>query len=355
MKETVRLRITTLTPVSIGSGAILSPYADYIIDESNKQICFVDKQKLQQIIAQDDRWLDAYVQGIATGMDNNRSDFDLKSFLLNNRIVRDIDEVVAYRCNAVFSLKGKLQIQAISKSPLQEPYFPGSTIKGALKTVLMYDWLKNKGQEADRLIQSIIDDNRKDFKELESKFSETLAQVTDSRYLNRGDNIVVDCDRKMPLRIECIGRGLSTEFELTLTDCQWSALAKQANNYAWDCIDRELDVVEDKKDYLKYFNRMVDIQDNIHARLKDNEGVAYLRVGFGKGYYLNSVGKAIYDYVQGQSDTVYNRWEDFINDQFARKDRFGNKQFIPLEEFPRTRLMVKATQEPLGWIKIEKI
>ncbi|MFA7589484.1 MAG: type III-A CRISPR-associated RAMP protein Csm5 [Acholeplasmataceae bacterium] len=367
MSEKTKLKITTITPVAIGSGVELSPYSDYIIDYN--KVCFIDKHKLQNLIVQNDKWLDGYVQGVATGMDNNRSSFDLKSFLLNNKIVKAIDEVIASRCDITISDNSKLPIKAMIKSPFQEPYFPGSSLKGALKTVLMYNWLKTN-EKANQRIEEVIKgkyENGKykevNFNWLEKEFEykeidkenfipQTIQQVTDSKTLPKNSNIVVDCDRKIPLRLECIIQNVSTEFELTLENYHWKDLANQANNYTFDCLNRELDLVEDDEKLLEYFNKSVDIQDLINNELgKDNSNVAYLRIGFGKGYYLNSLGLAIYDYIQDK-DELYNKFESFLQKQFAKKGKFDD---FSLEEFPRTRLMVKKTQEPLGWIKIEKI
>jgi CRISPR-associated protein Csm5 len=370
MSEKTKLKITTITPVTIGSGAELSPYCDYIVD--NDTICFINKRKLQEIIAKNDRWLDLYVAGIViagnrSGQTGNRNEFDLKNFLLHNRIVRNLDDVISSKRSADNIVKAdKLPIKAIVKSPLQEPYFPGSSIKGALKTVLMYNWLKTD-KKADMKIEEAINGRfengknkevnfdwlEKEFEYRENeRFSSAIQQVTDSKMLNRDSNIVVDCRRKVKLRLECIRKNVSTEFELVLEGYRWKDLAKQANDYASDCLDRERDLIEADKKLIHYYNRLVDIQDLINDESdKNNSGnVAYFRVGFGKGYYLNSLGIAIYDYVQGK-DNLYRNFESFLKDQFAKRDVEND---FSLEEFPRTRLMVNKTQEPLGWIKIEK-
>lgn len=360
MIEKTKLKITTLTSTIIGSGAELSPYSDYIVD--GNKIGFIDKHKSQTAIAANDRWLDEYVQGVAMGYDNNRSEFDLKSFLINNKVVHKIDDIIASRCDTVISNNNKLSIKSVIKSPLQEPYFPGSSIKGALKTVLMYNWLKTNKDQANKLIEDVI--NGGNFNRLEKKFEyrenagssqiypNVIRQVTDSGRLNRDSIIVVDCERKMPLRLECIRKNLSTEFELVLENYHWADVAEQANDYAFDCIDRELDLIERNEKLRNYFNCSVDIQDLVNEEIaKSDTDTAYFRIGFGKGYYLNSLGIAIYDYVQDK-EYLYNKFEEFLKKQFTKKSKEND---FSLEEFPRTRLMVKKTQEPLGWIKIERI
>ena len=372
MSETTNLRITTVTPVTIGSGVELSPYADYIIDKG--QVCFIDKGRMvQRIMQKGDSYLDRYVYGIANGMDNNRSKFDLNSFLLNNQIVQSIDEITFSKCKAeIFSIQ-TLPIKGIIKSPLSEPYFPGSSIKGALKTVLMYNWLKTN-KNADQVIEEVIKGKEIEkngvkkwvgtsFDSLEKKFEcyvndkneivrpKTIQQVTDSKMMPQQSNVVVDTLRAgIPLRFECIAKNQSTEFELTLENYKWEDLAAQANDYATSVLDREFKLVQENEKLIDYYNHLSDVEEMI---IKAKNGIAYLRIGFGKGYYLNSLGIAIYDYViQKGKEKLYDKFEFFIKKEVAKK---GKQDDFSLEEFPRTRLMVKKTQEPLGWIKIEKI
>lgn len=362
MSEKVKLKITTLTPVTIGSGAELSPYSDYIIDKN--EVCFVDKKKMQdKILQKGDQYLERFIQGIATGMDNNRSNFDLKSFLTNHKIVGDISEVIAFRCPFVGNQDSKLPVKGLIKSPLQEPYFPGSTIKGALKTVLMYNWLKTN-RNADETIKRVITGGNFNYLEKQFEYREdelthniirknTIQQVTDSNLISKENIVVVDCERKLSVRFECIAKEITAEIELTLENYKWDNLAKQANKYAEDVFEREFNLINNKDGFVEYYNHLVDLENLV---VEENLNTAFLRLGFGKGYYLNSLGIAIYTYVkQKGKEDLYDRFTEFINWQFAKKDKYGKLQKIDLEEFPKTRLFVTKTQEPLGWVKIERI
>jgi len=186
-----------------------------------------------------------------------------------------------------------------------------------------------------------------EFKETEKVIqNKVIQQVTDSRLLPKDANIVVDCDRKIPLRFECIAKNQTSEFELTLNNYKWEALAKQANNYAQDALEREISLIENDDAKIDYYNFLADIDDKIY---KAKDDVAFLRIGFGKGYYLNSLGIAIYDYVTRKGrEELYQTFENFIKKQFAKQD-------IKLADFPKTRLFVTHTQEPLGWIKIQAL
>lgn len=366
--DRVKLRITTITPISIGSGRELSPYADYVID--NDSVFFIDtKRSVNKIMTKGDKLLEDYIIGVADGLDKNRSTFDLKNFLIGNKIVKDIKEVSSYNCRLIGAETAKLPIRGAIQSPLGEPYIPGSTIKGALKTALMYGWLKTNKQ-GDELIEDIL--TKKDYRgralnfdSLEQKFetyvdksnnlirTNTIQQVTDSSFLKQDSKVVVDCYRKMPIRLECISKANSVELEIVLDDYRWRDLAKQANNYAEESLYREFEIIEDQNDLNEYYNYLVDIERELANAPEDT---CYLRLGFGKGYYFNSLGIAIYDYVsQEGKESLKDCYEEFINEEFARRDRYGNMQEIELDEFPKTRLYLKNSQVPLGWVKIEKV
>jgi CRISPR-associated protein Csm5 len=377
MSEKTKLKITTLTPVTIGSGAELSPYSDYVIDSN--QVCFIDKKKMQDLILQKgEKYFDLYVEGIATKMDNNRSDFDLKSFLTNNQIVKNLGDVISYRCPFVGNTASKLPVKGLLKSPMQEPYFPGSSIKGALKTVLMYNWLKTN-RNAEQKIEEVISGREieKDgikkripvgFDWLEKKFEyfvdqnellhpNSIQQVTDSNLISKENIVVVDCYRKMPIRFECIAKNKTAEFELVMENYKWERLAVQANDFAFDALGRELKILKKQgKNKTDYYSTIDKLQETINDCPIDNN-TAYLRIGFGKGYYLNSLGITIYDYLHDEVSNISNKnlyvkFEEYIKNQFPKSNQKGD---LSLEEFPKTRLFVTKTQEPLGWVKMEKI
>jgi CRISPR-associated protein Csm5 len=366
MSNKVKLKISTLTPVTIGSGAELSPYSDYVIDKEN--VCFIDKTKMQEkIIQKGERYLDLYIQGVAMGIDNNRSSFDLKLFLLNNEIIDNLEEIVSHSCPFIGKYDSKQVIKGLLKSPLQRPYFAGSSIKGAMKTVMMYNWLKtNKRAEMkiEEVIKGIVD-NKGYHKEisfdwLEKEFEcyvnnqnelirpNTIQQVTDSSYIAKENIVVVDCYRKMPIRLECIAKGNSAEFELTLDNYNWDDLVKQANKFVEDVLDREFALIEKDDKLDKYYDYLCEIEEEI---INSKSDTAYFRLGFGKGYFLNSLGIALYNYtVQEGKKDLYDKFKEFINKNFAKRE-----QDIELDKFPKTRLYVSQTEEPLGWVKIEKV
>ena len=358
--EKTRLEITTITPVAIGSGNELSPYADYVTDRN--RVYYIDRKKLQQKIAHNDQLLESYITGISSKMDNTRSEFDLKRFLLN-AVKVNIEDVSLLHCPLVSRKPdSKLPIKSMLKTPFHEPYFPGSSLKGALKTVLMYSWLNSKkaSEWLENFLKKCSEPDRRDSErginrlldDLESKFDyseshpQVLQQVTDSRPIGKELITVVDCTRNMPIRLECIQTGVRSTFELVLSDKTWEELVKSINRYSNNVLYREGDLIEDDENLTEYYNQLVEIQEQIE---EVEDGVAYLRLGFGKGFYFNSLAEVVYEYVK-EDDAKFRIYENYMKRIYPPKP---GKTF-KLNDFPKTRLFIDKTQEPLGWVKIER-
>ena len=358
--EKTKLEITTITPVTIGSGSELSPYADYVIDRN--RVYYIDSKRLQQKLAHNDHLLESYITGISSKMDNNRSEFDLKRFLLN-AVKVNIENVSLFHC-PIISRKpeSKLPIKSMLKTPFHEPYFPGSSLKGALKTVLMYGWLNSKKasewienflikcnepdrRESEKGINKLLDDLENKFEYSESH-PKVIQQVTDSCPIGKELVTVVDCTRSMPIRIECIQTGVCSTFELSLCDKTWNEFAKSINRYSNNVLCREGEIIEDDDKLSEYYNQLVEIQEQIEEA---DEGVAYLRLGFGKGFYFNSLAELMYEYVK-EDESKFKIYENYLKRLYPPKP---GKTFH-LDNFPKTRLFIDKTYEPLGWIKIEK-
>lgn len=132
--NTYNVKATVITPVSIGNGHQLSPYKDYVI--KNGFVHYIDTKKLGELLAKEDGLMDEYVEGVAN-MDGNRSRFDLQEFIAN-RLNFDISDITKEKLTFYGDAAAKLPLNTIIKTPNNEPYIPGSSLKGAIKTALVY-------------------------------------------------------------------------------------------------------------------------------------------------------------------------------------------------------------------------
>jgi len=169
---TLKLRLKTITPTFIGSNQAneLSPYSDFL-QESGKVI-FIDQNKLEKALANKPGLIDDFVKNIRSSMDNSktRSEFDLKEFIENN--LGDIELIKKYELSTDSDL-GKTKIRRFI-STNGYPFIPGSTIKGALRTAIIYDWIINS-EQGGKKFNSLIDNIKNLFErktDLEKRKSE---------------------------------------------------------------------------------------------------------------------------------------------------------------------------------------
>jgi CRISPR type III-A-associated RAMP protein Csm5 len=144
------IRLTTESPLSIlaDSGRWLSPYADFIVSDKGDKLYYVDNQLVEKALETKPHFIEDYVNGVRNGMnglDVNRSNFDLKDFL-TKRLGLSLNEAnyKVVKARGVWLGKDKKpkknNLQTISKDG-ERLYLPGSSLKGAMRTALLYDWL----------------------------------------------------------------------------------------------------------------------------------------------------------------------------------------------------------------------
>lgn len=141
-----KLRLTTLTPVAIGGDKSeqLSPDLDFVFSEDGKSLHYLDLDKVEEAVLKNDL-IDEFVRQTST-LNNNRSTLDLKSFL-TTRFGKDISPFIAstvrhrgLQLHTNSTEQSKIRISTAIKNA-GEPYLPGSSLKGALRTAMLYDWL----------------------------------------------------------------------------------------------------------------------------------------------------------------------------------------------------------------------
>lgn len=134
------LNLRLLTPLHIGDnkGKKLSPYCDYVFSDDGRYLHYLDLEKIEVAVVEKNA-LDDYVQ-LIQAMDNNRSQMDLKRFL-TDRLGLDIDWITRSRiAQTGLDSKQKQPVMPVVKNA-GRPYLPGSSLKGALRTAMLYDWL----------------------------------------------------------------------------------------------------------------------------------------------------------------------------------------------------------------------
>jgi CRISPR type III-A-associated RAMP protein Csm5 len=140
------IQLTTITPVSIGSGTALSPYTDFFISDDKCRVIYLDNEVIRAALrhkaATDPRVIDRYMQQIKNTMNATGNKARVNVQYLRDELglaPEDFPEhYPAFGLDDVQDPQIKLH-ETIRNA--RQPYLAGSTLKGAIKTALLHHWL----------------------------------------------------------------------------------------------------------------------------------------------------------------------------------------------------------------------
>lgn len=128
--ETIKLAVEILTPVHVGSGEELHRELDYV--EQRGQVFVVDQNQTFDAIASGNAELDTLLQA------NSKL----------NDVVKLAEAYHGYLLPSLSNAPVPERIRACMKDAMFHPYLPGSSIKGAIRTALLAEWLRSIPDEA---------------------------------------------------------------------------------------------------------------------------------------------------------------------------------------------------------------
>ncbi|MBE2280175.1 MAG: type III-A CRISPR-associated RAMP protein Csm5 [Ignavibacteriaceae bacterium] len=149
----MKLTFKSLSPVHIASGNKLQPF-EYVVSDGFYHR--INQNKAFEIIAKDsienidkfENWLKNRSADLEKEKDNFRSaqlrdSFNLKVFcdsILHNTelTTKILSEAISYKMEIPGGTGGKKEISELQKDAFNNPYIPGSSIKGAFRTALFY-------------------------------------------------------------------------------------------------------------------------------------------------------------------------------------------------------------------------
>ncbi|NTV07432.1 MAG: type III-A CRISPR-associated RAMP protein Csm5 [Chlorobium limicola] len=366
------IKLTTLSPLHIGAGDehILSPYSDYV--QRGDMLIYIDTEKLQDAMQGDKALVDAFVNGMRQ-FENNRSTFSLEQFITST-LGQEIDDFAAH----VVKIEGDCKKAHIHRfiSTAGKPFIPGSSLKGAIRTAVLVDWLLNRkaGEPIFNQIRENV--NKRDRRSLKEMNPEQACFGTISRDVFRNlrisdsvfidaSNLIVDGMKRValpsekkkkqqqssiPQWSEVIGPSFETTFSLSMTTpldkTGFDFLDHQSvtklfpiiNRISHESCLRELDELEEFDEFRDFFRFYEDLEHNIKS-LDCNEAI--LRLGGGKTWFDNSIGLSI-DNEELGPESLLKKYLDLVLD-------------VKHDPFPSTRSAIVRSDVPvypLGWIKL---
>ncbi|MFQ6071956.1 MAG: type III-A CRISPR-associated RAMP protein Csm5 [Methanosarcinales archaeon] len=147
----MKLILDTVTPIHIGSGVEVDPF-EYVIDDKFYKI---NLNKFIELLDEKDRnnFLDISAKNIVQTRQVIKNKANL--YLVSEYTAKVSDEVRNIYNSKISDPRNELDIQTFIKSR-NLSYVPGSSVKGAIRTALLYYYANKPLQRADRNIEGEV-------------------------------------------------------------------------------------------------------------------------------------------------------------------------------------------------------
>ncbi len=384
----MKFELTLLTPVHIGAGEEknLSHVSDYYLDEATDEVCYIDHARLEAFMRDyldPKQIMDDLVRRIRSEQSQAQDKYGIKAFLEDYSA--NPAEFVRERVPVLSPETLKSQMIQPTVRNAGKPYIPGSSLKGAIRTALLYHELigtqKNELQnELAKIKQLQWRDAQKGLSrfldELYGRYAQDtfrFLRISDTSTLSHGSLNVVHARRlrlkstndsarrqDIPLNYEAIMPGAAVPFEMR---CLATRDETPKNPHIKSYLEEggELQILELINAYSRRFveseierlqnsNSLAPIRRYYAQELLPTiehlgEGEAILSLGRGKTYFNSSIGLVFAPDELQQVRKLYELGENRRNHQLV-------------EPFPITRTMVIKNNQPyaiLGWVKIRRI
>lgn len=377
----MRYRIRTLTPIHIHSGEVLKSM-EYMVRD--REVLVFDEMDVIRSIKEKEllnaELLDSYSLTSKRSDYHRNLDYYIKKGIIDGSIV---NRYKVKAINKAEKLNGK-EIYRTMRN-IQGTYIPGSSIKGVIRTAILYDYLlENKIDYIKKALDFIQKNNK-------YNIDDYIIYFTNTNVKNRKINIQGDPFKFLIVRdanmtknevaiynetifdvskfirgntIEAINEGDYTEdfeFEIIAKGGKTNSLKKRID-YNFDLVDYlndkkifevlykfSNDIIDDEIEYYKKQNNPLFNSKEIIEKLEEIKGKnsidsPVIRIGKGKGYKSNTIALAI-----KKLDKDYYR-KEIKNIARPYKYREGY-------EFPKTRNFIGNPLSPklLGFTILEKV
>ena len=363
-----------LSPIHIHSGEVIKAM-NYMVKDD--KVLIFDEMDVIQSVKQQELLNDELLRNFASAGGRRREYNKTLDYYIDKGIIEEsvVDKYKLKGNNYTGNLSGQEIYRTMIN--IQGPYIPGSTIKGVIRTAILYDYLLNKGieyiKDAVKFLNKVrrfsIDDyiiygvengwlNKEIFQD-PFKFLGVKDVNMVKKEVGIYDETIYNVENFIPGNvIETIQEGNESEqfvFEIRGHE-------KLVRKYNQEIIkyfkEEELlrvlyqyskDIIEDELEYYKInkhplFNTKEVIETLKKIKAKNSIDSPVLRIGKGKGYKSSTVALAI-----KKLDRDYYTQEI---KNISRPYRY-NKNY----EFPKTRKFVNPSVSPklLGFTILEKV
>ena len=136
------LKLTAVTPFHVGSDVKYSK-KEYHVDTETQTVTLMDMNRVMGWIAEQGReaLIGAFESFMMSRNDNDIRDFLTRRIRMPETVQKDC-VLYSFRCGGAFSSDtNKRDLSAFMRDAEGRPYVPGSSLKGALRTALLYQMI----------------------------------------------------------------------------------------------------------------------------------------------------------------------------------------------------------------------
>lgn len=381
----MRCRVELLSPLHIGNGNELK-MVDFYLDDDKKLIKRIDFNKFISY---------CFENGINLMEELNKRhyktgrDFSITKFMDAKGI--DPDDFTSYEIPAIIEKRERESEFAVrGHIKCDGAYIPGSSIKGAIRTALMWSFL-NEGDNVNVLFNELDYWIRKrggiDLKKIDDQISQEVfgndahhdifralrisdTGTMDLEHLEVSEIKIVGNLQDIPVYIENLKTGTEATFDLYLDEDLLNTEKKEldfknhklrgymhVNKICEVCNAFSKRVVEE---HLRYVWEQYDCESTIgmfetlRSEIEgcgDNEAV--LHIGWGGGWYSTTIGLLVETYPEFTTSAEGGERKWYLRESTLRhKFKLGKnpRTHRYASRFPKTR-RITIKGEPLGWVK----
>jgi len=359
MKTIYDISISLMTPLHIGSGKELHHDYDYVAHKGKTWV--IDSDKIIDALFFKDGKLDERMLGQPAAR-----------LLRENQFHEGSDFFRYVLPGTPRSKREGAVLQEQFKDVFNRPYIPGSSLKGALRTVLAWHGYQEKGLKLDvdqmgykrswaaqQTEQQIFGKNPN--LDLLRALQVADSQPVDAKRLQIINAQVITVHREpgAPIEMEAIQSDTELETTISVDNFLHTKEAEQTlrfGNQRWSWL-RELPQIaqayglervsiEHQWFRQQNYTHIANFYEQLESALKGGlgQGRFLIDIGWGGGWESKTIGKPL------QEDT--NAWEEFMDSRLS-PSRFKRRRS---DEFPKSRRAVVANKEPvapLGWCLVE--
>jgi CRISPR/Cas system CSM-associated protein Csm5 (group 7 of RAMP superfamily) len=383
IKQKIPVSVEIIMPVHVGSGSKLTNGQDYILKNGTLSVISVDK--ILAYYGKDKRTLSQIEDALING-----------TLVFSSLPGFDINKFKIYEISNSPFVGG--EILSFLKDPFLKPYIPGSSIKGAIRTVILQHFLRNIQKPIGELIfdgTRVKDPGIVVFGK-DALYDPMKALVLDDFYFTvedlaifnaklfdlRGENsygwkkmgrnefIADDISEATPISLEALSRGSKScgEFAIDLFFLENYYKDKKIEDFERRRIERLKDF------FLNFFNEFKKIADE-YAKREIQDEISFLEKLDTKGNLTNIIDsyRKLKDQLSNDRDSIYLRiawgigWKGMTGDYFDERSLEKLRQIKKLGKdyskiFPKTRRFIVEKRDgtelpayPLGWIKLREV